>query len=81
MQAEVENRKRNPTILKPVATKEKKSMLVRPSTNRRATTAERVMGQNLVDAFAENLARIRNRTSIRREGSYPSPSALPPMHP
>jgi hypothetical protein len=35
MHIEVENRKRNPTILKPVATKEKKSMLVRPSTQNR----------------------------------------------
>lgn len=66
MHIEVENRKRNPTILKPVATKEKKSMLVRPSTQNRATTAKKVMGQQLVDAFAENLQRIRQqRSSVR----------------
>jgi hypothetical protein len=37
----------------------------------RATTAKKVMGQQLVDAFAENLQRIRQqRSSVRgREGT------------
>jgi len=66
MHTETEHRKRNPIILTPVVTKEKHAMLVRPNVKNRANTAQKVMGLELVEAFAQNLQRIRQRAAATR---------------